>query len=185
MSPSRPASAWRSFVFSAGRGRTVRPISLRRWHDMSRGSQLIWGSTGRIFTTIAATPINRSRSTQTATTSGQPPAPPIPSASRRSTPASFSDLPQPRLFRFLLHHACGVLAAAAAGAERAAAGGELRLLRLGARVVADPAVRHHVRRLLGGASHDARASAPHAVALAEHRQQPRPAGRLQVLQLLY
>ena len=48
---------------------------------------------GRIFTTIAAMPINRWRFTLTATTSERTPAPATPSDSRGSTRASFSDLP--------------------------------------------------------------------------------------------
>src|SRR5687767_2390898 len=86
----------------------------------------------------------------------------IRSGLHRSTPPSCSDLPQSRLRRVPADHARGILAAAPSRAERAAAGGELRVLRLGPSMVAGPAVCHHVRRLLGGARYgrSARAGAP-------------------------
>src|SRR5689334_15718622 len=74
------------------------------------------------------------------------------SALLKSTRASSSDLSQPRVLRLLRDHAGSVLALAASRAERAAVRRQLRVLWLGAPMVAGAAVGDDDDRLLVGAT---------------------------------
>ena len=152
------ASRCASCACSAGPTGSVPPRAVRRTCALRRRpAHLARGQRRAVPRRLGRPRACPSRSTPTATTCAT--AGTTPRCSVAGWTRCSDDLPQPRLRRLLPDRRDDLLAAVAPGAERAAAGGELRLLRLGASVVrADHAGLDH-GRLLGRPAHGGRPGA--------------------------